>query len=58
MNKEEKLKLVKQGREMLRPNWNDLDSKDTPKGQGEEYPDIVKNFNEDSLIIKLKFKLI
>ena len=54
MNKSEKLELVKQGRKMLRPNWNELDTKETPKGLGEEYPSIVKSYDEDSLIIKLK----
>ena len=54
MNKELKLELVKQGRAMLRPNWNELNSKETPKGLGEEFPAIVKSYYEDSEIIKLK----
>lgn len=54
MNREEKRQLIQKGREMLRPNWNELDPMETPKGMGEEYPEIVKSFDEDSLIIKLK----
>jgi len=54
MNRDEKLKLVKQGREMLRPNWNELDSKETPKGLGEDYPPIVKTDDENATIVELK----
>ncbi len=54
MNKDEINRLNKQGRDMLRPNWDDLDYKETPKGLGEEYPEVVKRYNENSIIIELK----
>lgn len=54
MNIDKKHELEKQGRAMLTPNWNELDPKETPKGLGEEHPKIVKEYDKNSLIIKLK----
>ena len=47
-------RLNKQGREMLKPNWDDLLTKETPKGLGKVAPLVVKPYNKDSKIIKLK----
>ncbi len=46
--------LIKQGREMLKPNWDDLKTKETPRGLGATAPDVVKEYDEDSIIVKLK----
>lgn len=58
MKLEERMKLIKQGREILKPNWNKLDTKETPKGLGHAYPDIVKSYDENSKIIRLKKEAI
>jgi len=54
MNKDKINELNKQGRDMLRPNWDDLITKETPKGLGETAPDVVKAYSKDSKIIELK----
>jgi SagB-type dehydrogenase family enzyme len=54
MNEDKIKKLNKQGREMLKPDWNDLLTKETPRGKGEIAPLVVKPYDEDSKIIKLK----
>ncbi len=54
MNKQKANELIRQGREMLRPNWDDLNTKETPKGLGKTYPKIVKDFDDNAKIIKLK----
>ena len=54
MSKDKIDELNKQGREMLKPNWDDLKTNETGRGLGEVAPDIVKPYDEDSLIIKLK----
>lgn len=54
MNNENAKELIKQGRQMLRPIWENLDNSKTPKGLGKEYPNIVKDFDKDSKIINLK----
>lgn len=46
--------LNKQGRNMLKPNWDNLKTKETPRGKGVEAPEVVKAYDKDSLIIKLK----
>lgn len=54
MTKDKIEELIKQGREILRPNWSNLKANETSKGQGKDYPDIVKDYDTDSKIIKLK----
>jgi len=54
MTKDRITELIKQGRMMLRPNWSELNTKETPKGLGKDYPNIVKEYDKDSKIIKLK----
>lgn len=54
MNQAKINELNKLGREMLKPNWDDLKIKETPRGLGEETPEIVKSYSKDALIIKLK----
>ena len=45
MNKDKINELIKQGRQMLKPNWDELNPEETPKGRKEEYPSIVKDFD-------------
>ena len=54
MNKDKINQLNKQGREMLKPNWDDLKTRETPRGLGETSPDVVKDFDKESIIIELK----
>lgn len=46
--------LNEQGRSMLKPNWDNLKTKETPRGKGVEAPEVVKVYDKDSLIIKLE----
>lgn len=54
MNQDKINELNRLGREMLKPNWDDLNTKETGKGNGEIAPDVVKAYSEDSKIIVLK----
>lgn len=53
MKKNEINELNQQGRKMLKPIWNDLKTSETPRGLGETPPNVVKEYDKDSIIIEL-----